>query len=161
MTVKTSEIVIDALEDLVVQADEAPIEQSEARAAIRMLNDMMNAWAVQGIDLGYTQVSDMADPITVPLGAIMGIKKNLAILLAPKYNVPVTPELRELARIGYSAIVDIVIDTSAMEYPDTLPQGSGQDYPGYADTTFYPDQESTILTETGGSIALEDDTEEA
>lgn len=161
MPIKTHEIVVDALEALIVQAEEAPIEQSEAAAAIRMLNDMMAMWESMGIHIGYTIVDDMADIITVPLGAVFGIKANLALQLAPKYNVQPTALLLKNAADGYSAIVDISTELASSQYPSTLPRGSGNTYPGYLDNTFYPDLQETILTETGGSVALEDDTEEA
>jgi len=159
MVVKANEIVVDALEDIVVQADEAPIEQSEGRAAIRALNDMMLAWDAIGINLGYTVVSSLGDEITVPLGAMRGIKANLAIELAPKYDVTPTPALVQKAREGYAAIIDLAVDMSSSELPSTLPTGSGNDNLDYASDRFYPDQQDTILTETGGSIALEEDTE--
>ena len=163
MTVKTNEVVIDALEHLVVQSDEAPIEQSEARAAIRALNDMMFAWDADGINLGYTAVSDLADPLTVPLGAIEGIKANLAIRLAPRYlrkDQLVPASLVELAKMGKATARELSVTVSEAAYPSTLPQGSGNTYPSYTDNTFYPDQEDLVLTETGGAIALESDTEE-
>ena len=159
MTTKVNEVVIDALEDLIVQAEEADIPQSEAKAAIRYLNDMMFMWDAQGIALGFTEVSNMADVLTVPPGAIFGIKKNLAIKLAPKYFVTPGPDLIADAKEGYQACLNLSVEMADMDYPSTLPQGSGNTYPGYIDNTFYPDQEGTILTETGGSIALEDDTE--
>lgn len=161
MTVKANEVVVDALEDLIAQAEEAPIEQPEARAAIRALNDMMNAWDADGISLGYTQVSDLADLITVPLGAIRGIKANLALDLCTKYGIIASQALLTKAKSGYKTCVNLAVDTAEAVFPSTLPQGSGNTYPGYADNTFYPDEQDTILTETGGAIALEDDTEEA
>lgn len=159
-TIKVNEVVIDALEDLVVQAEEQEIVQAEARAAIRALNDMMLAWEARGIDLGYTIVENMGDEMTVPYGSLQGIKAYLAIALAPKYDATVTQALIQKAKDGWDAIVDLAVDIGSMAFPDTLPQGHGNDYPGYADRTFYPDVEGTILTETGGSIALEEDTEE-
>ena len=158
MVVKASEIVIDALEDLVVQQDEAPIEQSEARAAMRMLNDMMLSWDASGINLGYTTVSSMGDEITVPLGAIRAMKANLAIELAPKYEVTPTPALIQRANAGMKAVLNLAVQIGSSAYPSTLPMGSGNWDDGYGDD-YYPDEESTILTETGGSIALEEDTE--
>lgn len=160
MVVKAGEIVTDALEEIVVQADEAPIEPSEGRAAMRLLNDMMLSFAARGIELGYTTVSSLGDVITVPLGAIRWMKLQLAIELAPKYDATVTPTMMLKAKDAFQAVLNLAVDISSSEYPATLPQGSGNDYPGYADNTFYPDQNDTILTETGGSIALEDDTEE-
>ena len=159
MPVKANEVVIDALESIVVQADEAPVEQSEGRAAIRALNDMMLDWDARGVTLGYTIISDLGDYMTVPLGAIRGIKANLTLELAPKYEVPITPAMLKKAKEGYMACVDLAVDMSNSEYPYTLPRGSGNTYPDVTDNKFYPEQEDTILTETGGSIALEEDTE--
>lgn len=158
MVVKANEIVVDALEDLVVQQDEGPIEQSEGRAAIRALNDMMYSWAADGIDIGYTEVSSLGDIITVPVGAIRGMKANLAIELAPKYDVIPTPALIQRANAGMKAVLNLAVEIGASAYPSTLPRGSGNWDDGYGDD-YYPDEESTILTETGGSIALEEDTE--
>jgi len=161
MTTKVNEIVVDALEDLVVLAEEAKIPQSEARAVIRGLNDMMALWDAKGISLGYTEVSDLGDIVTVPPGAIAGIKANLSIKLAHKYEVDPKPSLVQAAKEGLKACLNLAFQAASSNYPPTLPQGSGNTYPGYTDSTFYPDQQDTILTETGGSIALEDDTEEA
>lgn len=155
-TIKTSEIITDALETLTVLAEEAKIPQGEANAAIRALNDMMLMWQVQGIDIGYTQVTNMGDDITVPLGAVLGMKANLALTLAPKYNIEPSAVMIRNALIGYTAIVDMGTTVGPMSLPSTLPQGSGN----YDSDTFYPDQSGTILTESGGSIALESDTEE-
>ena len=154
---KANEYVVDALEDLIVQADEAPIEPSEGRACLRILNDMMAMWDAQGINLGYTDVTDLGDEVTIPDAAKVGVKAHLAIMLAPKYDVPVSASLSQKAKTGWSAILDLIVDTAESAYPSTLPQGSGND----PINTFYPDQQDSILTETGGSIALEEDTEEA
>lgn len=160
MVVKAGEIITDALEEIVVQADEAPIEPSEGRAAMRVLNDMMSSYAARGVNLGYTAVYSTGDEVTVPLGAIRWMKVQLAIELAPKYDAAVSPTMAQKARDAYRAVLNLTIDNADMEYPPTLPQGSGNDYPDYSTSPFYSDQESTILTETGGSIALEEDTEE-
>lgn len=161
MPIYVNEIVTDAMEEIVVQADEAPIEPSEGRAAIRLLNDMMFSFAARGLNLGYTVVHSLGDIVTVPLGAIRWIKLQLAIELAPKYNVEISNTLASKARSAYKAVQNLAIDGIYSEYPSTLPYGSGNYEAGGWDSTFYPDQQDTILTETGGSIALEDDTEEA
>lgn len=161
MPIYVNEIVTDAMEEIVVQADEAPIEPSEGRAAIRLLNDMMFSFAARGLNLGYTVVYSLGDIVTVPLGAIRWIKLQLAIELAPKYNVEISNTLASKARSAYKAVQNLAIDGIYSEYPSTLPYGSGNYEAGGWDSTFYPDKQDTILTETGGSIALEDDTEEA
>ena len=158
----TQEVITDALEDLVVQADEAPIEPSEAQAAIRFLNDRMAAWDAMGITLGFTLVSNLSDLVTVPSGALMGIKAQLAIDLAEKYDVDVKPGVVRRAKEGLNAILNLSgLGAGEMAYPSTLPVGSGNEGTGtWVDDHFYPDLENTILTETGGSIALESGTEE-
>lgn len=161
MPTKASEVITDALEDLVEEQEEADVPQAEGRAGIRALNDMMFDWAVNGIDLGYTEIDDLGGVLTVPPGAIRGIKANLAMDLATKYEITPTPGLIKKAKEGYRTCVLLASERASMEYPSTLPQGSGNTYPSYADNTFYPDLEDTILTETGGSIALEADTEES
>lgn len=159
--VKVREVVNDALEEIIVQPEEAMIEQAEGNAAIRALNDMMLDWDQNGITLGFTEVDDMSDEITVAPGAIRGIKSNLAIELAGRYDVQISPGLALRAKQGKMTCVDIAVDQAAMVFPETLPRGSGNDYPGWSDSTFYPDQSDTVLTESGGSIALEEDTEES
>ena len=158
---KVREVIIDALEDLVVQQDEAPIEASEAQAAIRFLNDMMTMLDAQGVTLGYTVVSSLSDTVTIPAGALMGVKANLAIALAPKYGRQITQELALRASEGMKAMLNLAdITSNSMEYPSTLPIGSGNQCQPTS-TPYYPDLQNTILTETGGSIALETDTEES
>lgn len=152
------DIVTDALEDLVVQSDEAPIEASEAKTAIRVLNQMMAMYASIGINLGYTEVDSLDDRITVPAGAMLGIVSNLATRLAPKYitgTVPLT--LLKASAEGYEALLRMAISVGATVYPSTLPVGAGNSYPD--GSTFYPDQSNTVLSEQNGSISLEDDTE--
>ena len=157
MAVKAGEVIKDALEDIIVQSSESELVQSEGLAAIRALNDLMAAWAARGLELGYSVVSDVGDYLNVPFGAIRGIKANLALELAPKYNVPITAELVRKANDGFQACLNLAVQMSEGAFPPTLPMGSGN----YSESTFYPDNESTILTETGGAIALEEDTDES
>ena len=92
MTETASDVVSDALTDLLVQAAEADLEPSEYRVAIRYLNRLMFRLDAMGINLGYTEVSSLTDPITVALGAIDGIVANLAVALAPQFDAIVTPD---------------------------------------------------------------------
>lgn len=156
---KVAEVITDALEEILVQSAEQDIQQSDANSAIRALNDMMLAWAVDGIDLGYTVVSDLADDVTVALGAIRGIKANLAIELANRFEVQPSPSLEKRARDGKITCIDLAFEQSSGYYPETLPTGSGNTYPTVWDNTFYSGVDDEILTETGGSIGLEEDTE--
>ena len=112
MPIKAGEIITDALEEIIVQADEAPIEPSEGRAALRILNDMMFSYAARGINLGYSAVNSTGDEVTVPLGAVRWIKIQLAIELAPKYDAAVTDLMIAKARNAYRAVLNLTVDNA-------------------------------------------------
>jgi hypothetical protein len=69
-------LIVDSLQDLVVQAAEADLEQSEIQAALRYMNRYMFRLAAGGVNLGFTEVSSTSDPITIPLGALDGLRAN-------------------------------------------------------------------------------------
>ena len=154
------EIIVDALEDILVQQEEAPIEADEARAAIRYLNDLMAMWSAKGINLGYTVVSNLSDTITVPDGAKAGIKAALAIALDAKYGGKnISESLIKRAQAGYRAIQALSVRPGSMDFPSTLPRGAGNSQPGYTFDPFYTNSNEQVLSEGDGTIALEDDTE--
>lgn len=152
-------IIKDAFYNLQVLQDEAPLEASDARTAMRALNRMMSDLAAGGINLGYTLITKISDPITVPDGALKGVMANLAIELSPQYltGTP-NPVLVTMSEKGMVTMRKLGISIGYMQYPDTLPRGSGNDTPEYGDH-FYPPLSSDILAEANGSITLEDATE--
>lgn len=153
---KVIEIITDALEDILVQADEAEIPASEARTAIRALNRIMNRLAAKGINLGFTEVSKLSDPVTVPDGALDGITTLLALRLAPKYDKDPSTTLYSQASEGVKAIQRIGITFAKQQMPSTLPMGSGNTgITGQDSCTFYTESYGTISSEFSGSISLE------
>lgn len=160
MTEKASDIVVDALEQLVVQASEASIEASEAQSAIRYMNRFMAQMDGDGIDLGYTVVNSLSDPITIPAAAMNGLVYNLAIMLAPQYDALVTPALAKAARDGLDTMRLLAFNVGPSSYGDTLPIGSGNEGDCRSNSHFYPDDQDSILAETTGSIGLEENTAE-
>lgn len=154
-------IIIDALEDIVVQVAEAPLESDDARAGIRAMNRIMNMLASKGVNLGYTIVNSLDDSITIPDGAMDALVSLLAIRLWPKYRTgKPSLELQKNAKDGLDQMYFLAGPIAATEFPPTLPVGSGNDYPNYTNSTFYPDLQDTILSESNGSISLEDNTNE-
>ena len=160
MAETVGEVIGSALQEILVQASEAPIDAADAQTAIKYLNRLMTRWDAQGLSLGYSIVSSLSDYVTIPDGAIDGVVKNLAISLHSQYSSPGTPipvSLIQEAREGLDAIRDITVDVGPSLYPDTLPVGSGnEDVDTYV---FYTDPDDPILSETGGFIATEEDTE--
>ncbi len=155
----TKTVITDALQLLVIQASEAPIEAEEARTAIRILNNMMASLTVLGVNIGYTQVSQLDDILTVPDSALYPIKAMLAQKIAPEYMTGLpSPLVLAEAKEGKKLLIMMGSSIAASEYPSTLPTGSGN-HEWIGDRKFYPDLQGTILSETNGSISLEDDTE--
>jgi hypothetical protein len=157
---ETAETIISsALLDIGVRASESPLEPDEYADAMRYLNRMMASYAVEGVNIGYTRVSTLADPITVPDGAIDGMIANLAIRLHPQF-APSTDQislaLAQAAEDGKIVLLSLGIDSiGPTAFPDTLPIGSGnQD--GFIDNQyFYTGDLDDIESEEGGFIATE------
>ena len=148
----------DALKMIMVQGSEAPLEADDYADFITSLNDYMQELAAQGINLGYTEVSSIQDQVTVPLGALRGIKANMAINVSPSYGGVVSEALVMAARQGKQTMRLIGQRIGKTRYPSTLPRGTGN-YDSFSmGDNYYPDLESTILTETTGAIGLEDET---
>lgn len=150
-----------SLQKILVQATEAPIEASEAQDFIFAMNAFMLDLDANGVTLGYTEVADVADRITIPTGALRGLIYNMAVEVAPDYNAVITPAAQAIALAGLQTMRKLGATMGATQYPSTLPIGSGNEGSGlFRSNHFYPDLEASILAETTGAISLEIDTNE-
>jgi len=148
-----------SLQRILVQGSEAPLEADEYQDFIFAMNNYMLQLDAQGISLGYTEVSDLSDSVTIPAGALRGLIANMAIEVAPDYNGTVTAALAQAARDGLQTMRVLGQRIGATAFPATLPVGSGNEGNGQAfNTHFYPDSEASILAETTGAIGLEQNT---
>ena len=149
-----------ALQRILVQASESALQPDEYQDFIFAMNNFMLALDAQGVHLGYTQVSDLADEVTVPVGALRGLIANMAIEVSPDYGGVVTDALVLQAREGMKAMRMLGQTIGATRMPSTLPIGSGNSDNTYGwSFNFYPDSEESILAETIGTIALENQTD--
>ena len=150
-----------ALQRILVQASEADLEPDEYQDAIFAMNNLVLAWDAEGIQLGYTEILDLGDEVTVPVGALRGLIANVAIEVAPDYNGKISAGLVQAADAGLRAIRLIGQSITTTSYPYTLPVGSGNEgnQVRTRDDHFYPDLEAEILAETTGAIGLETGTE--
>lgn len=143
-----------SLQRILVQASEADLEPDEYQDYIFALNNWMLALEAEGVSLGFTEVSGLGDVLTVPTGTLRGIIANMAVEVAPDYGGIVTPALQQAAIDGLRVMRLIGQSVPTSNYPCTLPVGSGN-YDSFGDAHFYSDDESAILAETTGTIALE------
>lgn len=161
MSETAEELFGDSLQAILVQASEQPIQPVDFQTARRYANRMMASFATSGINLGYTNIVEPTDLVTIPDGAVEGLLFNLAIRMLPTYDFPLTAELRENAREGKDAMRKLAIFIKPTRFPCTLPIGSGNEGENTFNTDrFFPCPEDELLTEQGGSILLENNTHE-
>ncbi len=150
-------IINDALQEILVQASEQPIQPVDFQTAKRYLNRMMAIVPFTG--LGYTTVTLPDDAITIPDAAIEGVIFNLAKRLLTTYDMPLTAELARSARDGLQEIRRITVKIEATQFSCTLPVGSGHNFDnGFSNRTFFPCPDDELLTERDDAILLESDT---
>jgi hypothetical protein len=150
-----TDVINDALQAIVVQASEQPIQTVDFQTARRYLNRMMAT--VPFVGLGFTNINLPDDLVTVPDAALEGVVFNLAVKLLATYDMPLTAELSQNARDGLKEIRRLTVNVEPTQFSCTLPIGSGNDlYNPVSD--FFPCPDDELLTEQGGSILLESDT---
>lgn len=118
-------IISDALRSLsVIEEDETPSD-SMYDIGLRRLNQMLESWAVDGIDIGYFTQDSEDNTIPVPLWAEQAITDKLAVKLSDDFQAPLQSTLIMAANEGYNFIIRTVLNnksiTSDMSH---LPQGS-------------------------------------
>ena len=86
-------VINDALQEILVQQSEQPIEAVDFQTSKRYLNRMMATTPYNG--LGYTVVVNPEDLVTIPDGALEGVIFNLAKRLLATYDMPLTAELMQ------------------------------------------------------------------
>jgi hypothetical protein len=141
MATTAAQLLKQSLQEILVQASEAPLEADEYRDCIFVMNTFMADLEANGVDIGYTPVDSLSDVITVPDGAIMGMVSNIAILIAPQFGKAVPFELGKKAKKGMSTIYRLGQTVAITEFPNTMPTGSGNTGDGLWYDTFYPGAE--------------------
>lgn len=150
-----------ALQRILVQASEADLEPDEYQDAIFAMNNYMLALDADGVKLGYTEINNLSDTVTVPTGALRGVIANVAIEVAPDYGGQVTDVLAVTAKMALDIMYKIGSSPMSTRLPSTLPIGSGNEHDfGFQYSHFYQGSEDEILAETTGAISLESDTNE-
>jgi hypothetical protein len=124
---KAETVIKRALQKILVQAPESPLEADEYRDCITEINLMMAELEAKNIDLGYTPIDSIGDDITVVDGVLSGIISNLAIRMAPDFGGVVSPELYKEARDGMTTMRLIGAAEFVTPFPATLPIGSGNE----------------------------------
>jgi hypothetical protein len=152
------EILLGAFEDINVHADEDTLGASDARVGMQNINRLMAELDADGISLGFTNVDQLSDVVTIPAGAMNALISLLAFRLWPKYRTPELPSaIIGNAKRAVTILSKLGSSVGEALFPSTLPIGSGNG--SCLTSAFYSgNSDSTILTEINGSVSLEDET---
>lgn len=140
------EVINDTFDSLAIKTANTDLTDEEVSLAVRMLNRMMTSWAREGIELGFTKIADSADELTVPDWTEECIIAQLAMRVAPAFEVEVPVTLGELA---FNSFYDLQVQTIHIHdavYPGTLPLGAGNTSTGATGQNFFTDSTENDLT---------------
>ncbi len=133
-----ADIVTAALRKLGIRTAESPLTASELADGLSEMNDMLAKWEGKGINFGFDPISSAADTVEAPGSAIAAIKSNLSIRLAPDYSRIVSQTLKDQAEKDYNDLLTSEYGPNTVEFPDTLPLGSGNTCVELHDQQFFP-----------------------
>jgi hypothetical protein len=126
---QVADILRDALGHLRVTDANGPLDENDAADGISALNRMMRLWEVEGLSLGWQDVSEPTQDMPTPPEADEAIGAGLALRLASKYGKPVDPGVAAMAANGESSLRAQIASNTLLRvvYPD-LPDGEGQPF---------------------------------
>lgn len=142
------EVISSALKLIAVRPAESPLTDAEITDGLRSLNSMLNQWNIEGINIDFETVDDVDEQMYLDEGVIGPVQDNLAVYVAPEYSAQIPPWLISRADTGKKAVRSAKLELESLEFPDTLPVGSGNEYNNYVadgdspgnvlSTRFYP-----------------------
>lgn len=122
-------IIEDALRDIDVIAEIESASAEQGKFCLRRLNQMMEVWKEDGINIGYFAQTSTTDTIPVPDWAELGITATLAIAIAPTFSATVSPELIAVADAAAGMILrKSLVENMTQLNMSHLPAGAGNRY---------------------------------
>lgn len=110
-----------------IRAAETPLSASEVEDGLDVLNDMLSEWGTNDILKGAIPVAVVGDELIIPRFSLGAVKANLAIRMAGEYDRPITQAMAFDASNSLNSLTIATLDLSDVDYPSTLPLGSGND----------------------------------
>jgi hypothetical protein len=120
-----ADIIKGALRRLQVIGSETPIEADEIQDGLEDLNDFGSSHEVGFLQLGFSSLSSQSDSVSIPEGAIGYFKDALALYIAGQYGAPIPQSLVMSHEKTKAAALNAFQPVINVEFPDTLPIGSG------------------------------------
>lgn len=124
------------------------VSQNNINKCARRLEAMMAEWSQKNLSLSYIMSQDTANINLVndsglPDWAVAAVYLNLAVRIAPIFNINVTPDTKKSAITALDAARRGTYFKNEMQYPNTLPIGSGNKSIGRLQKRFF--EEKNVL----------------
>lgn len=76
---------------------DAAASAEDMNDAVATLNEMLTAWALEGMDVGHDITATQNDNLYVDDAYIKAVRYALAVELSAEFNTPVTPAVVQIA----------------------------------------------------------------
>lgn len=96
---------------------------AEMLDGINALNDMLQSWTIDGLDLSETLPLDANSTITIADAYHMGVKYNLTLDIADKYGAPASARIVEIAEREKRLIGNQLLSFDDISHESGLTQG--------------------------------------
>ena len=120
-----NDFIVGAMRKIEINAAESAIEAYETADAMEVLNDMLSELEPT-LKLGFKPISAATSTVRVPRSSHLMIKTNLAVHLLAEYGKPISPVLASLAVSTMENLLRSIVKVD-VDYPNSLPQGSGNE----------------------------------
>lgn len=123
---QVASLVRDALGHLGVLDANGAVAAIDMRDSIRALNLLMRRFEADGLPMGWSDVEEGADTLPLPAEAEEAVGYHLAIRLAPRYRVALTPEIFAMALLGMTSLQRDVYNASPIQLAKDTPCSGGR-----------------------------------
>lgn len=102
----------------VIQTGEE-LSADESADGLQVLNQMLHAWELDGIKLAHVDL-DTSDTVAVTDDHLQPIAYNLALLLAPEYDVTPSNVVVAFADNGYTNLQNYYLEPPELSFDQSL-----------------------------------------
>lgn len=114
-----------AAEEIGVKTAEIALETHDALLILNRMNDMLFEWRFLFLTPRFEELTDLQDEVAVDPEANAAIKYNLALHIVSAFQQTANPALIATAGSALERLRIISMQPIDVDYPDTLPLGSG------------------------------------
>lgn len=133
-------------------------EPHEIQDTLRYTNDWMMSLNGIGARLGWSSDDGEPDPSAdtgLPDWAVLGVTNSVALLMCPFFDKQPHPMLFANKATGMNTIISRTIDNQRIQYPSTMPRGTGN-RTLYGNRYYRPvdriETEGDFLQDSGGEV---------